>query len=610
MENETQPLKKCSACGKEFQTQKALTQHMRCTHGPGKICPHCSKRFASIQMLRKHIAIFHQTDETTRVKCSACGKEFQHQAAHRQHIEREHGGYNQEQIAGPSSTSRAEDPQQEVDYDGWEDEAEVWYSSPPPSPDDDTMDMQDSSDRETHSTPSVSASPASSAGQSLDEGRRGSSSAEDEAEELMSVDSREAEQGEQVDLDMSYDPDDLPITWIPIQHYELERVAERRSRIMQSGVLDYRLTFHDVQHGLSLPEASARIFSVLDSALGRLREQAPQRAHARISIQAPSLHSAINTRFEGIQNLTAKRLTDIIVRKINSDESFELNDCKLNFLYTRTPVGGAMPRYGLTCKNRRIASIKKYNESRRGILDVCKNAADQRCLARVIVAARFYAEFGEKLGSMKAGHEKGPSFLMKQWARMRQGYPFGYQYQQAMRLIVEAKTGPFGPYSLEDAVKFQEVLPSYRLVIFDVQGTIVWSGPPLVVQQNDPNVVKEQPKNLYILYHAQESHFYMVTKPANLIGRRRFCPYCLLGYDSRRKEHQCGHSGCDQCLQTGCGGGNREEAADSGYEKYCSDCNRTWKSASKNSDSPQYGCCNFSPQIASSSICKKIAPSS
>ena len=64
-----------------------------------------------------------------------------------------------------------------------------------------------------------------------------------------------------------------------------------------------------------------------------LRTQAaPVRDHAHILTQAPSLDSAINTRFDGIHNLTAKRLTDIIMRKVNSDESFALNDCKLNFL--------------------------------------------------------------------------------------------------------------------------------------------------------------------------------------------------------------------------------------------------------------------------------------
>ena len=259
------------------------------------------------------------------------------------------------------------------------------------------------------------------------------------------------------------------------------------------------------------------------------------------------------------------------MRKINSDEAFELNDCKLNFLYTSTLVGGALSRYGNTCKNRRIASIKEYNKSRTGILDVSKNAGDQRCLARVIVAAKFHADFGEKLALMRAGHDQGPSFLMKQWHRLRQGRPLGYQFQQAMRLIVEAKTDPFGPYSLEDAVKFQQVLPSYRLVIFDVQGSVVWSGP----MQNDRSV---EPKNLYIQYHAQESHFYMVTKPANLLGRERFCPWCLLGYDCRRKEHRCGHSECMHCSQVGCG--NRE-TVDSGYEQYCGDCNRTWKSMGK-----------------------------
>ena len=50
---------KCSVCSKAYQTQPALSQHMRCVHGPGKICPYCSKRSSSGAVLRKHIAAIH-----------------------------------------------------------------------------------------------------------------------------------------------------------------------------------------------------------------------------------------------------------------------------------------------------------------------------------------------------------------------------------------------------------------------------------------------------------------------------------------------------------------------------------------------------------------------
>ena len=61
-----------------------------------------------------------------------------------------------------------------------------------------------------------------------------------------------------------------------------------------------------------------------------------------------------------------------------------------------------------------FASIKKYNKSRTGILDLSKDAGDQQCLIRVIVAAKYHADFGEKHTVMRASLDQGLSFLMKQ----------------------------------------------------------------------------------------------------------------------------------------------------------------------------------------------------
>jgi hypothetical protein len=264
-------------------------------------------------------------------------------------------------------------------------------------------------------------------------------------------------------------------------------------------------------------------------------------------------------------NLTAERILAQIEKVIQSRDLFLIEgNLLINFIYTRAP-GGKGSSY--KPKNLKIEDMVK---NKRSIVQIC-NRKDTLCLARALHVAKTYCDYPEN----NIVHRKIRTRARKNLNKQKLGAE--YLHRKA-NLKVEKRE-----YGLEDVKKFQESLPDYQLVVIskDFFNGIVYKGPI-------------NSKKQLILYEV-EKHYHVITSFRGFFSNiNYFCNVCLEHYHAFRGHAKC-RGLCNLCLHPGC-------TEDSQIDwKYCSDCNRYFKSQLCLSNH------NIKPSIKSLPICEKYA---
>ena len=307
--------------------------------------------------------------------------------------------------------------------------------------------------------------------------------------------------------------------------YDLKEQNRRHIPRFKTLGIDYHLTI-DIPQAKTIQERASNLNHVLERAIADMTRGMNERDQIRFVMQTRELFSPISLPFMPVEDLTSQRIMFEVERVLQSHKDLYVNQrFDVNLAHVSLPAGSG--------RKKEINMSKRLRDKRCFIR--IRNQ-DELCMARAIV-----------VGMAKL--ENDPKYdLIKQ----------GKSVQRTRALELHRKAGvPLQPCGIEEAKKFQTVLPHYQLVIVSAEhlNSIIYKGPT-------------REKVIYLYLH--HGHYDFITSMPGFIGRTYYCLECEMGYKTEEGRHHRRKRKCLSCFQEGCRGNISSWI-------YCAYCRRSFQ---------------------------------
>jgi hypothetical protein len=291
---------------------------------------------------------------------------------------------------------------------------------------------------------------------------------------------------------------------------------------------DYTVQFTDTFAHLDLSQFHDRLHGIFESLLDSITRDVPEHDQVRFVLHSPQLEKPISLPFMALSHLTTERVLAQIVRVIQSNHEFRLNDSvKVNLVHVEMPNGGR------GSKRSEINLEKHLINTERAIVRIQNK--DDLCLARALVVSIAKIEKDSRYKSI-VDHRNS--------------------LQEYLAHDLHQKAGaPIGSCGIDEVKQFQANLTDYQINIVskEHQNSVIFPGPD-----------KEKIR-IYLFLH--DNHFDVITSMPAFVARTMYCHTCKKGYDHVNK-YLCGDT-FKLCYFQNC-------PIVSWIS--CSDCNRIFKS--------------------------------
>lgn len=307
--------------------------------------------------------------------------------------------------------------------------------------------------------------------------------------------------------------------------YHLQQIRSKKSRKFHLESTVYHVTFEDLTKRYEPERLPSLVPRIVDNVLDDIKTQASVRPtdRVRLSINHPALKTEIWVPFISPDYLTARVVLQEVERVQQSNTQLSLFDGKttLSWIHVSIPHGGGRHTHLTTDR-------KTFSKKKRSV--VCIQNEDNNCLARAIVAARFYAS---------RSNESGKEWRKKWWAFYR---PASVQQTNEALALLQAAGIPEGTTCgpTEWALCQQALYPHYKLQIY---GLSLSTRKPDVLYAGDPMCMGT---SLH-LYYDDKGHYDVITSMPGFTSSEYYCEVCSKGYKHHEDHIKCRRA-CLKCL--------------------------------------------------------------
>lgn len=280
-----------------------------------------------------------------------------------------------------------------------------------------------------------------------------------------------------------------------------------------------------------------------------------ERDYVGIKFRLPNSDDGLpfGLHFVELRQVSPTIITDLLLKVQQSNSKFKSTE-KLEVVVTiieRSDFVGAplkkinLSDYAQLCKIKKMSMLVPHDESKYD---------DGNCLPRALVIGIHWEKYKHDRKKMRTLLNKSNSTLLKRKTNELIKKTFG----------PDASTNVREKFNLLDVYKFNKVLKSYQITIYD---DIRMNKIPIYRSSN------KSANKINLFYLSEMQHCFAISNVKGFFGLSHYCQLCEMLYSN--KKHDC-PSRCSSCYHTPkCVDTIRE--INLNFRVHCTDCNRYFK---------------------------------